>query len=108
MNTLIDHATGALREPKASAGNRREFLKTASAGMTLAATSGTLATASASAQTATGTKAAANLPSGADNFYISRSVTMRPVRFKSQYQMAVAGNLFVPTTSTVAASMPPW
>lgn len=96
MNTLIDHATGALREPKASAGNRREFLKTASAGMTLAATSGTLATASASAQTATGTKAAANLPSGADNFYISRSVTMRPVRFKSQYQMAVAGNLFVP------------
>lgn len=96
MNTLIDRATGALREPAASAGDRREFLKAASAGVALAATSGTLATASASAQTATGTKAAANLPSGADNFYISRSVTMRPVRFQSQYQMAVAGNLFVP------------
>ena len=96
MNTLIDRATGALREPATSAGDRRKFLKAASAGVALAATSGTLATASASAQTATGTKAAANLPSGADNFYISRSVTMRPVRFQSQYQMAVAGNLFVP------------
>jgi fermentation-respiration switch protein FrsA (DUF1100 family) len=96
MNTLIDRATAALREPAASTGDRRKFLKTASAGVALAATSGTLATASASAQTATGTKAAANLPSGADNFYISRSVTMRPVRFQSQYQMAVAGNLFVP------------
>lgn len=96
MNTLIDRATGALREPAASRGDRRKFLKTASAGVALAATSGTLATASASAQTATGTKAAANLPCGADNFYISRSVTMRPVRFQSQYQMAVAGNLFVP------------
>ena len=96
MNTLIDRATGALREPAASTGDRRKFLKTASAGVALAATSGTLATASASAQTATGTKAAADLPSGADNFYISRSVTMRPVRFQSQYQMAVAGNLFVP------------
>ena len=96
MNTLIDRATGALREPATSAGDRREFLKAASAVVALAATSGTLATASASAQTATGTKAAANLPSGADNFYISRSVTMRPVRFQSQYQMAVAGNLFMP------------
>ena len=96
MNTLIDHATGALPEPTASAGNRREFLKTASAGMALAATSGTLATASASAQTTTGTKAAAGQPSGSDNFYTSRSVTMRPVRFQSQYKMAVAGNLFVP------------
>ena len=96
MNTLLDRATGAFREHTASESDRREFLKAASAGVALAATSGTLATASASAQTGTGTKAAASLPSGAENFYTGQSVTMRPVRFQSQYQMAVAGNLFVP------------
>ncbi|MFN7152314.1 MAG: alpha/beta hydrolase [Acidovorax sp.] len=96
MNTLIDHTSGSLRMPAASAGDRREFLKAAGAGVAVAATTGMLTNASASTQAATGTKAAASLPSGADNFYISRSVTMRPVRFQSQYQMAVAGNLFVP------------
>lgn len=35
-------------------------------------------------------------PSGADNFYASSEVTVQKVTFRNQYQMAVAGNLFVP------------
>jgi fermentation-respiration switch protein FrsA (DUF1100 family) len=96
MTTLIDRAFGALCDHAASAGDRREFLKAAGAGVTAAATASMLVPASASAQAASGTKAAAGLPSGADNFYTSPSVTVRPVRFQSQYRMAVAGNLFVP------------
>lgn len=33
---------------------------------------------------------------GADNFYTSDQVTVQRVTFKNQYQMVVAGNLFVP------------
>jgi fermentation-respiration switch protein FrsA (DUF1100 family) len=36
------------------------------------------------------------MPKGADNFYRSDKVTMQKVTFKNQYQMNVAGNLFVP------------
>ncbi|WP_084235904.1 alpha/beta hydrolase [Hydrogenophaga taeniospiralis] len=36
------------------------------------------------------------LANGADNFYTSDLVTVRKVSFKNQYQMTVAGNLFVP------------
>ncbi|KQP19412.1 hypothetical protein ASF43_28825 [Pseudorhodoferax sp. Leaf267] len=36
------------------------------------------------------------LPNGADNFYTSDKVTVQKVTFKNQYQMTVAGNLFVP------------
>ena len=35
-------------------------------------------------------------PEGADNFYRSPEVTVRKVSFKNQYEMDVAGNLFVP------------
>lgn len=96
MNTLLDRIPGALREPTATTGDRREFLKTAGAGAAMAATVGLLGTASGSALAAAGTQAPSALPSGADNFYTSPSVTVSPVRFQSQYQMAVAGNLFVP------------
>ena len=96
MNTLLDRIPGALREPNVTTGDRREFLKTAGAGAAMAATVGLLGTASGPALAAAGTQAPSALPSGADNFYTSSSVTVRPVRFQSQYQMAVAGNLFVP------------
>jgi fermentation-respiration switch protein FrsA (DUF1100 family) len=33
---------------------------------------------------------------GADNFYKSDKVTAQTVNFKNQYQMTVAGNLFIP------------
>jgi fermentation-respiration switch protein FrsA (DUF1100 family) len=36
------------------------------------------------------------LPNGADNFYTSDKVTVQKVSFKNQYQMTVAGNLFIP------------
>ncbi|HEY9797288.1 MAG TPA: alpha/beta hydrolase, partial [Leptolyngbyaceae cyanobacterium] len=35
---------------------------------------------------------------GADNFYKSDKVTMQKVTFKNQYNMQVAGNLFIPKT----------
>ncbi|KAI4923507.1 hypothetical protein J4E85_008545 [Alternaria conjuncta] len=40
--------------------------------------------------------AAQNMSYGANNFYRSDNVTMWPVTFPSQYQMTVAGNLFLP------------
>ena len=36
------------------------------------------------------------MSNGADNFYTSDRVTVQKVTFKNQYQMNVAGNLFVP------------
>ena len=39
---------------------------------------------------------AQGLSNGADNFYKSEKVTVQKVTFKNQYQMNVAGNLFVP------------
>jgi uncharacterized protein len=38
----------------------------------------------------------ADMSNGADNFYISDRVTVQKVAFKNQYQMKVAGNLFIP------------
>jgi len=37
-----------------------------------------------------------DMPNGADNFYKSDRVTVQKVTFKNQYQMTVAGNLFLP------------
>ncbi|KAJ8118435.1 hypothetical protein OPT61_g579 [Boeremia exigua] len=39
---------------------------------------------------------AQNLTYGADNFYRSNNVTLYPITFLNQFQMTVAGNLFVP------------
>jgi hypothetical protein len=39
---------------------------------------------------------AQDMSHGANNFYVSDKVTMRKVTFKNQYQMNVAGNLFMP------------
>ncbi|ROO36806.1 alpha/beta hydrolase [Pseudomonas sp. 7SR1] len=39
---------------------------------------------------------AADMSDGADNFYTSKEVIVRKVSFKNQYQMKVAGNLFIP------------
>ena len=38
----------------------------------------------------------ADMSNGADNFYTSDDVTVQKVNFKNQYQMNVAGNLFIP------------
>jgi fermentation-respiration switch protein FrsA (DUF1100 family) len=39
---------------------------------------------------------AQDMSNGADNFYTSDEVTVQKVTFKNQYQMNVAGNLFIP------------
>ncbi|SJZ35030.1 hypothetical protein SAMN02745119_00167 [Trichlorobacter thiogenes] len=46
--------------------------------------------------TGVGIASAADLSNGADNFYKSTKVTMQKVTFKNQYNMKVAGNLFIP------------
>lgn len=43
-----------------------------------------------------GAASAADLAHGADNFYQSDQVTVQKVTFKNQYNMKVAGNLFLP------------
>lgn len=43
-----------------------------------------------------GSAHAADLSQGADNFYQSDKVTVQKVTFKNQYDMQVAGNLFIP------------
>jgi uncharacterized protein len=39
---------------------------------------------------------AQDMSNGANNFYVSEQVTVQKVTFKNQYQMTVAGNLFIP------------
>ncbi len=46
--------------------------------------------------TGVGVASAADKSNGADNFYKSERVTMQKVAFKNQYNMNVAGNLFIP------------
>ncbi len=75
---------------KTTAG-RREFVKAAGTGM---AALGVLSVLGAPVFAAA--PALPAMPDGADNFYQSRKVTVQPVRFHNQYQMTVAGNLFLP------------
>lgn len=70
--------------------DRREFLKMAGTGV---AAAGLLSTAGAALAAPT---KSTPLPNGADNFYTSDRVTVQKVTFKNQYQMTIAGNLFVP------------
>ena len=43
---------------------------------------------------------------GADNFYKSSKVTMKPVTFKNQFNMKVAGNLYIPKTYRKGQKLP--
>ncbi|WP_454908710.1 alpha/beta hydrolase [Variovorax gossypii] len=70
--------------------DRREFLKVAGTGV---AAAGLLSTAGT---TLAAPSKSAPLSNGADNFYTSDKVAVQTVSFKNQYQMTVAGNLFVP------------
>ena len=72
--------------------DRRDFLIRAGFG---AAVWGGLSAAGGTAMAA-GPQPAPGKLSGADNFYQSDKVAVHKVTFKSQYRMAVAGNLFVP------------
>ncbi|AZU57370.1 hypothetical protein DOT66_17115 [Ralstonia pseudosolanacearum] len=48
----------------------------------------------------------ADMSNGAANFYKSSKVTARKVTFKNQYQMTVAGNLFIPNGLNANAKTP--
>ena len=48
----------------------------------------------------------ADMSNGANNFYTSPRVTVQKVTFKNQYQMTVAGNLFVPNGLDPAVKHP--
>ena len=92
MKNPTDICFGAAVAPFDSASDRREFITKACTGVAAAAV---LSAAGGAAWAATPPKRT-NLPSGADNFYTSDKVTVQKVTFKNQYQMAVAGTLFVP------------
>src|SRR5437773_12527109 len=49
---------------------------------------------------------AADLSHGADNFYKSDKVTAQKVTFKNQYNMTVAGDLFIPKNLTLDTKHP--
>jgi fermentation-respiration switch protein FrsA (DUF1100 family) len=49
---------------------------------------------------------AADLSRGADNFYASELVTTQKVTFENQYNLTVAGNLFVPKNVAQGAKLP--
>ena len=66
---------------------RRNFLQLASAGVATLGMMSVVNIPFAEAQ---------DMSNGADNFYTSDRVTLQKVTFKSQYQMNVAGNLFIP------------
>jgi len=67
--------------------SRRDLLKLAGAGMAALGATSVLNIPSAKAQ---------DMSNGADNFYISDKVSVQKVTFRNQYQMNVAGNLFIP------------
>lgn len=50
------------------------------------------------------TATAQNMSFGADNFYVSNIVTMQPIFFPNQFNMTIAGNLFVPNNLSGNAS----
>lgn len=49
---------------------------------------------------------AQDMSKGASNFYICESVTLQKVTFENQYQMNVAGNLFIPKNLSRNAKTP--
>ena len=81
------------------AAQRRGFIKRASASLValggLVVAAGEAAAQTRPARSVT-QSTASRVPEDADNFYQSPGVTVRQVRFKNQYDMDVAGGLFVP------------
>ncbi|GAB3922902.1 alpha/beta hydrolase [Kribbella albertanoniae] len=80
--------------------HRRSLLKAAGVGAAAAGALSLAGVSSAQAAPAPNVQragaASGDAADGADNFYTSDKVTVRKVRFKNQYQMTVAGNLFTP------------
>ena len=100
MNTSLNLQHALALDEAEHAPQRRTFIKRASASLvalgSLALAGGQPAAQSRPASPARSTTVVGRQPEDADNFYQSRGVTARKVRFKNQYEMDVAGNLFVP------------
>ncbi len=79
--------TESLVQIPASGIDRRHLLKMSGAGVAALGAMSILNIPFAKAQ---------DMSSGADNFYTSDRVTLQKVTFKTQYQMNVAGNLYLP------------
>jgi fermentation-respiration switch protein FrsA (DUF1100 family) len=94
MKTPSNNNVAVTSAPSGNDADRREFLIMASTGV---AAVGGLSTTGGAALAAAPQKSTSQ-PHGADNFYTSDKVTVQKVSFKNQYQMTVAGNLFVPKT----------
>lgn len=93
MKTSADNTFALPVKQASEASDRREFLKIAGTSVVavgILSTAGEISAATPKKSTV--------LPNGADNFYTSDKVTVQKVTFKNQYQMTVAGNLFVPKT----------
>jgi fermentation-respiration switch protein FrsA (DUF1100 family) len=71
--------------------DRRDFLKTTTAGLAAFGALGSTGIA-----TAAPPRQVPDLSRGADNFYTSKLVNLQRVTFRNQYGMRVAGNLFTP------------
>ena len=84
MNEKID--TKALVDRKVGF-DRRDLLKMTGVGVAALGIAAVADMPAAKAQ---------DMSNGANNFYTSDKVTVQKVTFKNQYQMNVAGNLFIP------------
>jgi uncharacterized protein len=103
MSTSLNLQQPLVLDEAEHAVQRRSFIKRAGTSL-LALGSLMIAGAGPAAQTRPASPArsmtqstAGRLPADADNFYRSPAVMVRKVRFKNQYEMDVAGNLFMPS-----------
>ena len=102
MSTLLNTRQVFAPQEGEHVPQRRGFIKRASSGLValgglmVAAGEPAAQTRPAAPARPTTPPAAGRVPEDANNFYQGRGVTLRKVRFKNQYEMDVAGNLFVP------------
>lgn len=92
MKNFSDDGFGAASEQFGDTSGRREFLKMAGTGVAAV----TVLSTTNGAALAAAPRKDTSMANGADNFYTSDKVIVHKVAFKNQYQMTVAGNLFVP------------
>jgi fermentation-respiration switch protein FrsA (DUF1100 family) len=83
--------------PRRSAATRLGKLRAAGAALALGLLTAAAIPSPAKAQ---------DVPNGANNFYVSDQVTVQKVAFKNQYQMTVAGTLFIPKQLARGATHP--
>ncbi len=102
--SAMGHKADSSRSPYDTAtddeGSRRAFIKTLGSGIAAVGLASAGVAPALGAQNAAGagrpTQASPSAPADADNFYRSGKVDVQRVTFKTQYRLAVAGNLVTP------------